>query len=180
MYAAFPSPVLPPGLPCTEVTPMAAQEPGLSYPSPASLDALAEHFLNGSGYRARTPAVPDAPCVLRSGGATADGNPDVAFDSTTLFNASTLAGAVLPPHVEPSLVIDHDGEGVLDQSKRSESFELVLPLSISTVNGAGRWASLVVQFLLHLTHGSQHHKVHIRTQARPKARARATPCGRAQ
>ena len=59
------------------------------------------------------------------------GNPGVAFDSTTLFGSTTLAGAVLPLHAEP---IDHDGEGVLNQSEWSESFELVLPPSISTVN----------------------------------------------
>ena len=30
-----------------------------------------------------------------------------------------------------------DGEGVPDQSERSESFELVSPLSVSAVNGGG-------------------------------------------
>jgi len=39
---------LPPDLPCTEATPMPAQEPVLSIPSPASLEALAEHFFDGA------------------------------------------------------------------------------------------------------------------------------------
>ena len=34
LHAAFHSPVLPPGLPCTEATPMPAQELVLSFPSP--------------------------------------------------------------------------------------------------------------------------------------------------
>ena len=60
LNAAFPSPVLPPGLPCTEATPMPAQGPVLSFPSPASLDSLAEHFFDEFEHHARAPAVPYA------------------------------------------------------------------------------------------------------------------------
>jgi hypothetical protein len=145
-----PSPVPPPGLPCTEATPMPAQEIVLSLSSPASLNALAEQFFDGYEHRTRTPTVPSAPSLLGSGYATAEGSPDlgvepylhpgVALGSTALFDWTTLAGAILPPHAEPSLVTDHDGEGegVPGQSERSESFELVSPPSISSaVNGGG-------------------------------------------
>ena len=145
--ATFPSPVLPPGLAGTEPTPTPAQEIVLSLPSPASLNALAEHFFDDSEHRACTPTVPSAPSLLGSGYATAEGSPDlgvepylppdVAFGSTALFDWTTLAGAILPPHAEPSLITDHDGEGVPDQTERSESFELVSPHSISAVNDNG-------------------------------------------
>ncbi len=84
---------------------MAAQEPVFSCPSPVSLDALAEYFFDRSKHRTPTPAVPFAPSLIGSGDATAEGSPGVAFDSTT------LTGAVLPPHAEPPLVIDHHGIG---------------------------------------------------------------------
>ena len=84
---------------------MPAQEPVLSSPSSASLDALAEHFFDGSEHRARAPAAPHAPSLLSLGDANTKGSPSVGFDS------ATLTGAVLPPHAEPPLVIDHDGEG---------------------------------------------------------------------
>ena len=77
LHAAFPSPVLPPGLPCTEATPMPAQEPVLTFPFPAPLDALAEHSFDGTEHRARTPAVPYAPSLLRLGDATTKGSPSV-------------------------------------------------------------------------------------------------------
>ena len=80
------------------------QELALSFPSPASLDALAEHLLDEYEQRGRTSAVPYAPSFLRLGDAIADGSPSVAFDSTS------LTGAVHPPHAEPPLVIDYNGE----------------------------------------------------------------------
>ena len=89
---------------------MPAPEPVLSFPSVASLDALAEHFFDESEHHARTPAAPYAPS-LRLGDATAKGSPSAAFNSTTLFDSTTLTGAVLPPYAEPPLVIDHDGGG---------------------------------------------------------------------
>ena len=142
--AAFPSPVLPAGPPGTEATPTSAQEIVLSLPSPASLNALAEHFFDCSEHRTCTPTAPSAPSLLGSGYATAEGSPDlgvepylppdVAFGSTALFDWATLAGAILPPHAEPSLITDHNDDGVPDQTERSESFELVSPPSISAFN----------------------------------------------
>jgi len=132
MSTAFPSPVLPPGLPGLQSTPMPAHEPVLSLPSPPSLDALAEHFFDGSVHptctRTRTPTVPSAPSLLGSGYETAEGSPDIGvdlglepylhpgnvFDSTTLFDWTALTG-----------------------EQRSESFELVEPPSICAVNGGG-------------------------------------------
>ena len=93
------------GLPGTGAAPMPEHEPVLSFPSLASLDALAGHFVDGSIHRMRTPPYPYASSLLRSGDATAEGSPGVAFDSTA------LTGAVFPPHAEPPLIIDHDGEG---------------------------------------------------------------------
>ena len=75
LNAAFPSPVLPPGLPFTEASPMPAQAPVLSFPSPASLDGLTlslSIFLTDPKHRARAPAVPS---LLRLGGATAKRSP---------------------------------------------------------------------------------------------------------
>ena len=46
------------------------------------------------------------------------------FDSTTLFEWTTLTGAVLPSHAEPPLITNHDSEAVPDQSERSGSFGL--------------------------------------------------------
>ena len=57
------------------------------------------------------------------------------FDSTTLFEWTTLTGAVLPSHAEPPLITNHDSEAVPDQSECSGSFELASPASISAVNG---------------------------------------------
>ena len=54
---AFPYPVCPPCLPCTELTPMPAQEPVFSCPSPTSLDALAEYFFDGPKHRTPTTAM---------------------------------------------------------------------------------------------------------------------------
>ena len=54
------------------------QEPVLSFPSPAALDALAEHLLDESEQRARTSTVPYAPSFLRLGDAIAEGSPSVA------------------------------------------------------------------------------------------------------
>ena len=143
--AAFPSPVLLPDLPCTEASPMSAQEPVFSFPSSASLDALADHLFDESEHRMCTPTVTYVPALPASGYATAEGSPDpgvgpylhpgIAFDSTTLFDWTTFTGTVLPPHAEPSLITDHDGEAVPDQSERSESFELVSPPPTSAVNG---------------------------------------------
>ena len=116
---------------------MPAQEPVLSFPSSASLDALAGHFFDGSEHRARTPAVACAHPLFRSDDAAAEGSLDVAFDSTTLFYWTNLPPRCRPLHAEPPLVIDHDGEGVPDQYKQSESFELVSPPPISAVNGGG-------------------------------------------
>ena len=135
--AAFPSPILLPYLPCTEMTPMTVQEPVLSSPSHPSLDALAEYIFDGSDHRTCTPAAPYAPSPLGSGDATAKGSPNVIFDSVTLFDSTTLTGAVITPHAEPPQITDHDGEAVPDQYEPSESFELVSPLSISAVNGGG-------------------------------------------
>ena len=112
--------------------PMPTQEPILSSPSiPASLGALAGRFFDGLEHRARTPAVSYALSLLRA--TLRQGA--VALDSTTLF--CTITGALLPPRAEPSLVIDHDGEAVPDQSEQLESFDLVSPPSISAVNGGG-------------------------------------------
>ena len=120
---------------------MPAQEPVLSFPAPASLDALAEHFLDDSEYCMHIPTVPYAPTLPGSGYATNKGSPDLGvgpyFHPGVAFDATTLIGAVLPPYAEPSLITDHDGEAVPDQSERSESFELVSPPSISAVNGGG-------------------------------------------
>src|SRR5258706_7935616 len=57
LHVSFPSPVLPPSLPCTEATPMPAQEPILSTPSPALLNAFTEQFFDRSQHCACTPAV---------------------------------------------------------------------------------------------------------------------------
>ena len=62
----FPSPVLPPGLPCTGAIPMPAQESVLYFLSPASPDALAEHLIDGSKHCARAPAAPYAPSLLET------------------------------------------------------------------------------------------------------------------
>ena len=128
---AFPSPELPPCLPCTEVTPIPAQEPVFSSHPPHRSTLSLSISLTGPN-TVPTPTVPYSPSLLRSGDATAEGSPGVAFESTT------YTGAVLPPHDEPLLIIGHDGKGVPGQSERSESFELVSRLSISAVNGAGR------------------------------------------
>ena len=85
----------------------------------------------------RAPAVPCARSLLRSADTTTEGSRGVVFDPTTLFYWTTLIGAVLPPHAEPPPVIDHDREGVPEQSEQSESFELVSPPSINAVNGGG-------------------------------------------
>ena len=106
---------------------MPAQEPILSFPSPASLDTLSEHFFDGCEHRTSTPGVSYTPSLHRSGGTTTKGNPSIAFDSSV----------VLPPYAEPPLVIDHEGAGVSDQSQRSESFVLASPPSIGAVNGGG-------------------------------------------
>ena len=76
---------------------MPAPEPVLSFLFPALLDALTEHFFDEFEHRARTPAVANAPCLLRLADAT--------------FDPTTFTGAVLPPHAEPPLVIDDDVEG---------------------------------------------------------------------
>src|SRR5258706_12500503 len=57
LHVSFPLPVLPPSLPCTEATPMPAQEPILSTPSPALLNTFTEQFFDRSKHRACTPAV---------------------------------------------------------------------------------------------------------------------------
>ncbi len=57
LHVSFPLPVLPPGLPCTEATPMPAQEPILSTPSPTLLNTFTEQFFDGSKHCACTPAV---------------------------------------------------------------------------------------------------------------------------
>src|SRR5258706_13929194 len=57
LHVSFPSPVLPPSLPCTEATLMPAQEPILSTPSPTPLNTFTEQFFDGSEHRACTPAV---------------------------------------------------------------------------------------------------------------------------
>ena len=85
---------------------------------------------DGSKHRARNLTIPYAPFLLRSGDATAEGSPGVAFDS------ATLTGVALPPHTMP-LVMDHDGGGIPGQSERFESFEVVSAPSISAVNGGG-------------------------------------------
>lgn len=57
-----------------------------------------------------------------------------------LDHAIQLDRAVLPLHAEPPLLMTatvKDGEGVPAQSERTESFELVTPLSINAVNGDG-------------------------------------------
>ncbi len=91
-------------------------------------------------WRVRTPCA-HSRCFIcpfpSSGDATAEGSPGVAFDSTTLFYWITLTSLPLPPHAEPPLVIDHEGEAVPDRSEQSESFELVSPPSISALNGDG-------------------------------------------
>ena len=97
---------------------------------PASLDALVGHFFDGSKHGARNLTIAYAPLLFRSGDATAEGSPSVAFDS------ATLTGVALPPHAIP-LVMDHDGRGVPDQSERFESFEVVSAPSIDAVNGGG-------------------------------------------
>jgi len=101
---AIPSPVLPP---CTDATPMPAQKTVLPLASPASLNALAEHFFDEYEHRTHTPTVPTAPSLLGSGYATAEGFPDLgmesylhpgdALGSTALFDWTTLASANLPP-----------------------------------------------------------------------------------
>ena len=98
---AFPSPVL---HHCTDATPMPAQKTVLPLASPASLNALAEHFFDEYEHRTHTPTVPTAPSLLGSGYATAEGFPDLgnlhpgdALGSTALFDWTTLASANLPP-----------------------------------------------------------------------------------
>ena len=115
-HAAFPSPVLPADPPCP-------QEPVLSFPSPASLDAHAKHFFDGCQHRRRTLYVTYAPYLLRSDG--------FSFDSTT------VTGVVSPPHAEPPLAMSHNNQDVPNYFDRSELFELVSPPSTSAVNGDG-------------------------------------------
>ena len=91
---------------------MPAQEPVLSFPSPASLDALAEHFYDGSEHRAPTAAVSCAPSLLNSGDAAAGVSPV----------SPSIRPPALAPHAEPPLVIDHDDEGIAAESERSKSF----------------------------------------------------------
>jgi len=100
----FPSPVL---HHCTDATPMPAQETVLPLASPASLNALAEHFFDEYERRTHTPTLPTAPFLLGSGYATTGGCPDlrmesylhpgVALESTALFDWTTLASPNLPP-----------------------------------------------------------------------------------
>jgi hypothetical protein len=195
LYCVYCLPSLPSSvLPCPEATPMPAQEPVLSFPSPASLGALAEHFFDGlrTPYaHSHTPIRPfpsldratqppkEAPTLGWSRTST-----PIAF--TRLFDWTTLTGAVLPPHAEPSLITDHDGEGVPDQSERSESFELVSPPSISAVNGGGNdhvdahawwtdFAGLAPRFS-----ASQTDPQCTLNSSKVKARARATSRGQAQ
>jgi hypothetical protein len=111
----------------------------------SSLDVLAEQYFNGSGHPTHTPALPLAPSLLGPGYATAGGRPNlgvgpyphpgIAFDHAVRLDR--LTGVVLPPHAEPSLITDCDGDGVPDQSERLESFEFVSTPSISAVNGGG-------------------------------------------
>ena len=70
LHASFPSPVLPPGLPCSLKLFSEATQPVL-YPIPH----IAWRSLTGpSERRAHTPAVSHAPSPLRSGNATANGS----------------------------------------------------------------------------------------------------------
>jgi hypothetical protein len=97
--AVFPSPSpVPPGLPCTEATPMPAQEIVLSLSSPASLNALAEHFFDGYEHRTRTPTVPSAPSLLGSGYATAEGSPTSGWSYSTGPPSPAPSSLRMPSH----------------------------------------------------------------------------------
>ena len=74
---------------------MPAQALVLSFPSLASLDALAEHFFDRSKHLAHNPTVPYAAILPKSGDATAEGSPGIAFESTTLTALSFLC---MPSH----------------------------------------------------------------------------------
>ena len=92
---------------------------------------------------ARTPTAPYAPDLSGSGYATAERISDLGvgpYRRLRLNHAirlTTLICAVLLPHAKPPLIAGHDGEAVPDQTKWSEPFELVSPLSINAVNGGG-------------------------------------------
>ena len=106
-----PSFLLPPCPPCTEAAPTPVLESVFSFPTPTSLDALAEHFFDESKHRMSTAAVAYALSLLRSGDPTAEGSTGIAFDSTTLFDSTMLTAAVLPPHAELPLIMDHNDQG---------------------------------------------------------------------
>ena len=108
MHAAFPSPVFPPGLPCTEATPMTAQEPGLSSPSPHR-SMLSLVFLLTGPDTVRALPLSQMPLPFLDRATLPLKDPGVAFDSTTLMVWTTRTGAIPSPHAEPQLIIYHDG-----------------------------------------------------------------------
>ena len=98
-HASFPSPVLPPGLTCSEATPMPAQEPVLSIPSPARSTLSLSIYLTGPNTVCALPLshmslpvidwttlLPKPRCRLR-------------LDHT--IRLDPLTGSVLFPHAEP-------------------------------------------------------------------------------
>ena len=76
--------------------------------------------------------------------------PDVAFDSTTLFDWTTLTIAVLTPHAESLPITDYNGE----------PFELVSPVQSMEVEGTTTSMRMLGgPILLDLTRGSQRCKL---------------------
>ena len=150
--APFPSLVLPRSRPFTGATTIPAQELVLSFPSPALLGALAEHFF-------------DAPNTVRA-------------IPLSHIPHSFLARVTQPPKEAPvspssrprystgppsacraSRITNHDGETVPGQSQWPGSFALVLPPSITAVNGGASMQMLGGPILLDLTRGSQRRKL---------------------
>ena len=99
----LPSLVLPRNLPRTGATPMPAQELVLSFPSPASLDAFAGISRTGPNNVRAIPLSHMPPSFL-----------DRVAQPSTRPRYSTRRPS--PPHAEPSLVTNHDGEAVPNQS----------------------------------------------------------------
>ena len=74
-----------------------------------------------------------------------------------------------------------DDESVLDQFERSESFELVSPLSVSVVNGTITAVRMLSGSILQdMTRGSQRRKLTLSAHLNSRIKARATSRDQAQ